>query len=88
MPPPDVVREAAELTDYAVVARYPGVYEDVVEAEYHRAVELADRVVTWAVRVLDAAVRQEAEARATSGDATETPRSDTPRSAERLKTDE
>lgn len=44
---PADVREAARLTRYAVRTRYPG-FEDVTEQEYRRALELAERVVTWA----------------------------------------
>jgi HEPN domain-containing protein len=41
------IREAALLTRYAVVTRYPGPAE-VTEEEYTRAVELAERVLRWA----------------------------------------
>ena len=42
------LRQASRLTAYAVSARYPGVAEEVTEKEYREAVELSDRVVTWA----------------------------------------
>jgi HEPN domain-containing protein len=45
---PDQVAEAAELTEYAVEARYPGTVEAVTEDEYTRAVVLAEAVVLWA----------------------------------------
>ncbi|MFO7903626.1 MAG: HEPN domain-containing protein [Planctomycetota bacterium] len=45
---PADVEEAAELTDYAIEARYPGAHEPVGEAEYRRAVAIAERVVAWA----------------------------------------
>ena len=45
---PDEVREAVELTEFAWQARYPGPAEPVTDAEYHRAVALAERVVQWA----------------------------------------
>jgi HEPN domain-containing protein len=44
---PDGVKEAAILTDYAVVTRYPGVGEPVTEEEHEHAVEIATRVVEW-----------------------------------------
>jgi HEPN domain-containing protein len=44
---PDGVKDAAILTDYAVVTRYPGVGEPVTEEEHERAVEIAERVVAW-----------------------------------------
>jgi HEPN domain-containing protein len=47
---PDQVRESATLTDYAVEARYPGPGEPVAEAEYTRAVALAEAVVAWVER--------------------------------------
>lgn len=42
---PDSVKDAAILTDYAVIARYPGVGEPVTEEEHERAVRIAERVV-------------------------------------------
>lgn len=46
---PSDVREAADLTDYAALARYPsGLEEEATEDEYRRALELAERVVRWA----------------------------------------
>ena len=45
---PDDVREATRLTVYAVSARYPGVSEEVAEAEYRTAIQLAERTVEWA----------------------------------------
>jgi len=50
---PAYVREVVELTDYAVQMRYPGEYYPVTEEEYARAIELADRVVSWVRRELD-----------------------------------
>ncbi len=44
---PDDVLETAELTEYAVEARYPGTYEPVTEEEYNRAAELAQIAVAW-----------------------------------------
>lgn len=44
---PDI-REAAILSDYATIARYPGPGEEVTAEEHARAVELAEKVVVWA----------------------------------------
>jgi len=44
---PADVSEAGRLTRFAVGARYPGL-ENVTEQEYRRALEMAERVVTWA----------------------------------------
>ena len=44
---PDI-REAAILSDYATVARYPGPGEEVTAAEHSRTLELAEKVVVWA----------------------------------------
>jgi HEPN domain-containing protein len=44
---PEEIRDAIDLTDYAVQARYPGDYYPVDEAEHARAIELARRVVDW-----------------------------------------
>ena len=44
---PAAVREAEELTRYAVVTRYPGFAEPVTEAQYEEAVAIAEAVVQW-----------------------------------------
>ncbi len=50
---PSEVQEAAELTDYATLGRYPnGMEEDVTEDEYRRALELAELVVRWAEEIV------------------------------------
>lgn len=45
---PKHVREAARLSDYAVEARYPGVFEPVTREEYEEALAIATEVVEWA----------------------------------------
>jgi HEPN domain-containing protein len=49
--PPDVAG-APRLTDYAVVFRYPGEYEEISEREYHDALALAATAVSWAEKVI------------------------------------
>ncbi|MDE2794363.1 MAG: hypothetical protein OXL34_06035 [Gemmatimonadota bacterium] len=44
---PAEVFEAAILTRYAVVARYPAHTRPVSQEDHREAVELADRVVRW-----------------------------------------
>ena len=44
---PEQIRAAAELSDYAVEARYPAPIEPVTEDEYKEAVRLAEMVVSW-----------------------------------------
>lgn len=53
VPVPEKVLEAADLTDFAGHARYPGPAEPVSEAEYRQAVALAEKVVEWAVKLVD-----------------------------------
>lgn len=45
---PEELKEAAELTTYAVMARYPGDLEPVTEDEYLEAIGLAKKVLNWA----------------------------------------
>ncbi|MFQ5804031.1 MAG: HEPN domain-containing protein [Candidatus Methylomirabilales bacterium] len=45
---PEEIQDAVELTAFAWEARYPGTGEPASEAEYRRAVALAERVVHWA----------------------------------------
>ena len=45
---PKGVREAEELTRFAILARYPGLAPPVKLEEYQQAIELAEKVVRWA----------------------------------------
>jgi HEPN domain-containing protein len=47
-PIPESVKQAEDLTRYAVVTRYPGLTEPVTEAHYQEAVASAEAVVQWA----------------------------------------
>ena len=40
--------KAADLTDYAVLSRYPGLPEPVTREEYESALEIAKQIVEWA----------------------------------------
>jgi len=42
----------ADLSVYAVIARYPGDYEDTTDAEWQHAVRQATAVVRWAETVI------------------------------------
>ena len=44
---PERIREGAELSEYAVEARYPSPMEPVTEDEYIKAVKTAEEVVSW-----------------------------------------
>lgn len=45
---PPSIREAAKLTKFAVVTRYPGTAPAISQKEYEEAVRIAKRVVRWA----------------------------------------
>lgn len=47
---PESIRQAARLTRFAVLARYPGTAPPIREKEYREAVKLAVEVVRWAQR--------------------------------------
>ena len=47
---PKFVRQADELTPFAVMTRYPGIGSPVTKRQYRRAVRLAKSVVGWAER--------------------------------------
>lgn len=49
---PDEVLDARELSNYAVVTRYPGPAEPVTQKEYREAVKMAERVVKWAEKII------------------------------------
>ena len=45
---PDYVREANELTGYALDLRYPGIYNDLEDAEeFNRLLTIAEECVRW-----------------------------------------
>ena len=49
---PAEILEAAGLTPFAVITRYPGTARPVTEQEYERAIATAEAVVQWADRLL------------------------------------
>lgn len=44
---PVEIEKAAELTDYAVMSRYPSSVEPISEEEYQEAIRLAEVVMEW-----------------------------------------
>jgi HEPN domain-containing protein len=50
---PEDIEEAAVLTDYAVMCRYPGDAEPVTRSEYERAMHLAEAVLGWARQIVE-----------------------------------
>ena len=51
---PSDVKNASDLTIYAVDTRYPGEFEPVTEAEHRQAVAAAEKVVAWAEGIIAA----------------------------------
>lgn len=49
---PEDLRQAENLTRYAIVTRYPGLTEPVTEAHYQEAVANAEAVIRWAETVI------------------------------------
>ena len=47
---PKYVREAKQLSPFALVTRYPGMADPVTRREYRRAVRIASAVLGWAER--------------------------------------
>lgn len=50
---PGAVRQAARLTRYAIVTRYPGLLEPVTSEEYEEAVAIAEEVVLWVQKLVE-----------------------------------
>ena len=44
---PSDIKEAAELTIYAVQTRYPGEYDEITKEEYKKAVKIAKTCLEW-----------------------------------------
>lgn len=51
---PEEIRQADQLTKYAILTRYPGFSGGVTEEDYNHAIELADRVFQWAESLIRA----------------------------------
>jgi len=51
---PKYVRRASELTGFAVEARYPGLSGPVTPREHQRAVRIAESILRWAARHIEA----------------------------------
>ena len=49
---PRGVREAEELTRFAILTRYPGLAPSVKREEYQQAIVLAEKVVRWAEQLV------------------------------------
>ncbi|MFT5365634.1 MAG: HEPN domain-containing protein [Candidatus Latescibacterota bacterium] len=48
----DDIKEAARLTNYAVETRYPPSIEKVSQDEYQEALDIAERVFSWAMTTI------------------------------------
>jgi HEPN domain-containing protein len=44
---PENVREATELTTYAVQTRYPGEYDEITKEEYEKSIKIAKNCLDW-----------------------------------------
>ena len=41
------IKDAMDLTNYAVQTRYPGSYDDVTKEEYEKALKIAEECLDW-----------------------------------------
>jgi HEPN domain-containing protein len=44
---PNTIREAMDLTNYAVQTRYPGEYDEITEEEYDNCLRIAKNCLDW-----------------------------------------
>jgi HEPN domain-containing protein len=44
---PAHIREAINLTKYAVITRYPGVYDEITKEGYEKALKIAQECLDW-----------------------------------------
>jgi len=44
---PANIREAIDLTKFAVITRYPGEYEEITKDKYEKAVKIAQECLDW-----------------------------------------
>lgn len=50
---PEPIKQAARLTRYAIVTRYPGISEPVTHKEYEEAVAIAEEVMQWVEEIVE-----------------------------------
>ena len=44
---PIYINEAVELTNYAIITRYPGEYQEITKEKYEKAVKTAQKCIEW-----------------------------------------
>jgi HEPN domain-containing protein len=44
---PENIKEAAQLTNYAVQTRYPGEYDEITKEEYENSIKIATACLDW-----------------------------------------
>jgi len=44
---PENIKEATNLTKYAVITRYPGEYEEITKERYEESVKIAEDCLEW-----------------------------------------
>jgi HEPN domain-containing protein len=49
---PDNIKEASQLTNYAVQTRYPGEYAEITKEEYERSVFMAKECLHWVENII------------------------------------
>ena len=55
------IKEAIELTNYAVQTRYPGEYNDITKEEYKRAIKMTRDCLDWVKNKIKEHKKQEIE---------------------------
>jgi len=45
---PENIKEAVQLTNYAVQTRYPGEYDEITKEEYEESIKIAKDCLDWA----------------------------------------
>ena len=60
---PNYVDTADFLTEYAVMTRYPGIYEEINEEEYLIAIETTEKVLKWVIEQINSFEGSEIDAK-------------------------
>jgi len=55
---PENIKEATDLTKYAVQTRYPGEYDDITKREYERSLKIAKDCLDWAENKIKEEIEQ------------------------------
>ena len=49
---PETIKEAINLTKYAVITRYPGEYDEITKESYQESIKIANACLEWIEKII------------------------------------